>query len=381
MVPALNLLEHSAKELLHTAGIKTPSGAVATSPEQAAGIASELGSVMVKAQIPAGGRGRSGGILGADTAAEAREGAVSLLGKLLGPHPVGELLVEERLLVEQELYAAVLNHAPSRSTRIVFSVGGGVEIEDTARSTPAMVHSLDIDPRSVVDIDTASRLLERAGLEGVIEEVARVLARMHSLYRDHDAELIEINPLAVTRGGQVVALDCKFSVDPAAAARQTGIASMAADEPLTPLERSAREAGLKLIELDGNIGVLANGAGLTMTTMDVIAHMGGRPANFLEIGGDAYTKARPALALVLQHPGVRSLVVNFCGAFARTDVMVDGVTQAWLELRPEIPAFFTVHGTGSDRARRLLAERLATEPYPTMDEAVEAALAASRRHA
>ena len=381
VVVALNLLEHSAKFLLRSVGIMTPQGAVVTSPDQAVRIASELGSVMVKAQVPAGGRGRSGGILRADRVAEARQAAASLIGRRLGPHRVREVLVEHLLPVEQELYAAVMNHVPSRSIRIVFSVCGGVEVEDTAGSNPTMVHSLDIDPRSSLGVDAASGLIEGAGYEGPIEEVAATLVGMHTLFRDHDAELIEINPLAVIRDGRVVALDCKFSVDPSAAARQTGIASMAANEPLTPLEESAREAGLKLVELDGDIGVLANGAGLTMTTMDVISQRGGRPANFLEIGGDAYTKARPALELVLQHPRVRSLVVNFCGAFARTDVMVDGLTQAWLELQPEIPAFFTVHGTGSDRARRLLGARLGLEPYPTMDEAVEAAIGASRGEA
>ena len=374
----MNLLEHDAKELLRAAGIPTPQGAVATSPGQAARIASKLGEVMVKAQAPAGGRGRSGGIVPAETAAEARQAAASLVGVRLGEHLIREVLVERRVSVEQELYAAVLNHAPSRSTRILFSVCGGVEIEDTARSKPEMLHSLDIDPRSALDTDTASCFLGRAGIEGVLDEVAGILVRMHALYRHHDAELIEINPLAVTRDGRVVALDCKFRVDPAAMTRQPEIASMAANDPLTRLEQSALEAGLKLVELDGNIGVLANGAGLTMTTMDVIAYQGGRPANFLEIGGDAYTKARPALALVLRHPGIRSLVVNFCGAFARTDVMVDGLTQAWMEVRPKIPAFFTLHGTGADRARRLLSERLGAEPYPTMDEAVEAAISAGR---
>ena len=329
---------------------------------------------MVKAQVPAGGRGLSGGIVRADTVAEARQVAGSLLGQRLGAHLIEEVLVEKRVPVAQELYAAVVNHAATRSIRIVFSTRGGVDIEETARTNPGTVHRLDIDPRVALEVDAASSLLDDAGLQGAVGEVATIVARMHALHRDSDADLIEINPLAVTGAGRVMALDCKFSVDPAAAPRQPEIVSMAAREPLTPLERSAREAGLKLIELDGDIGVLANGAGLTMTTMDVISHMGGRPANFLEIGGDAYTKARPALALVLEHPGVRSLVVNFCGAFARTDVMVDGLTRAWLELEPEVPAFFTVHGTGSDRARRLLRERLGLEPFPTMDVAIEAAI-------
>lgn len=377
----MNLLEHHAKALLRTEGIRTPPGGVATDPDQAARIASELGSVMVKAQVPAGGRGRAGGIVRADTAGKARQAAASLLGRRLGPHPVMELLVEQRIPAARELYAAVLNHAPARSIRIVFSGRGGADIEDTARSDPTMVRRLDIDPRSVLDSVTASGLVSRAGFRGPVAEVAGIIARMHALHREYDADLIEINPLALTREGRVVALDCKFSLDPAAAVRQAGIASIAANEPLTPLEQSAAEAGLKFVELDGDIGVIANGAGLTMTTMDVIAHAGGRPANFLEIGGDAYTEARPALALVLRHPGIGSLVVNFCGAFARTDVMVDGLTQAWLELRPAIPAFFTVHGTGAVRARRLLAERLGVEPYPTMDGAVEAAVSAAGRNA
>ena len=166
-------------------------------------------------------------------------------------------------------------------------------------------------------------------------------------------------------------------VDGAAAPRRPSLAAAAAPEPLTGRERRARELGLQFVELGGDIGVLANGAGLTMTTMDVIAHLGGRPANFLEIGGDAYTKARPALELVLAHDGVRSLVVNFCGAFARTDVMVEGLTGAWLELRPSVPAFFTIDGTGSSEARRMLRRRLGLEPYPTMDGAIEAAIRAA----
>jgi len=152
---------------------------------------------------------------------------------------------------------------------------------------------------------------------------------------------------------------------------------MAAAEPLTELEARARSAGLKFIELDGNVGLLANGAGLTMTTMDVIAHFGGRPANFLEIGGEAYTKAEIALGLVLAHPKVKSLVINFCGAFARTDVMADGVTAAWQKLRPNIPVFFSIHGTGEDEAVAMVRERLGVAPHDLMEDAVKAAVEAA----
>ena len=144
------------------------------------------------------------------------------------------------------------------------------------------------------------------------------------------------------------------------------------------LEERGASHGLKFIQLDGNVGVLANGAGLTMTTMDVIDHFGGKPANFLEIGGEAYTKAEVALDLVLSNPGVKSLVVNFCGAFARTDVMAEGVVLAWESLKPKIPAFFSIHGTGEDEAVKLVRERLGIEPYDFMEDAVKAAVEAAK---
>ena len=167
-------------------------------------------------------------------------------------------------------------------------------------------------------------------------------------------------------------------LDDAAAYRQEDIVSAAAPAPMTTLERRGAENGLKFIQLDGNVGVLANGAGLTMTTMDVIRHFGGRPANFLEIGGEAYTKSAAALDLVLSNPGVRSLIINFCGAFARTDVMAEGVVKAWQELKPAIPVFFSIHGTGEDEAIALVRARLGIEPYDLMEDAIQAAVRAAQ---
>jgi len=166
-------------------------------------------------------------------------------------------------------------------------------------------------------------------------------------------------------------------VDDSAAPRQQALARLATPDGLTPLEARAKALGLNFIELDGDVGVLANGAGLTMTTMDAVRHYGGRPANFLEIGGDSYTKAKPALELVLSNKRVRCLLVNFCGAFARTDVMVAGVLAAWDELRPPIPIFFSIHGTNEDEAIAMVRERLRLEPFELMDAAVQAAVAAA----
>jgi succinyl-CoA synthetase beta subunit len=167
-------------------------------------------------------------------------------------------------------------------------------------------------------------------------------------------------------------------LDDAAAYRQEDIVRFGAPAPMTALEQRGAESGLKFIQLDGNVGVLANGAGLTMTTMDVIRHFGGRPANFLEIGGEAYTKSAAALDLVLSNPGVRSLIINFCGAFARTDVMAEGVVKAWQELKPATPAFFSIHGTGEDEAIALVRARLGIEPYDLMEDAIQAAVRAAQ---
>ena len=373
----MNIPEHAAKALLEDAGIPVPAGSVAASPRGAFRTAARLGPVMVKAQVPMGGRGKSGGVRSAQTPEEAYSVTAGLMGRRLGRHRVAEVLVEERIPAAAELYAAVVNHPAGPARRVVLSERGGVDIEETARSDPGLIRTLDVDPRMDLPRKTALRLAREAAVGPATPEVADVLVRMYRLHRDSDAELLEVNPLAITDAGDVVALDCKLVVDGAAATRRPSLSATAAPEPLTDLERTARELGLQFVELDGDVGVLANGAGLTMTTMDVIAHLGGRPANFLEIGGDAYTKARPALELVLAHDGVRSLVVNFCGAFARTDVMIDGLTEAWLELRPDVPAFFTIDGTGSPEARRMLEQRLDLEPYPTMDEGIAAAIRAA----
>lgn len=370
----MNIPEHVAKAVLAEAGAQVPGGALSTTPESAARTARRLGPVMVKAQVPMGGRGKAGGIRSSRTPDEAYRVAAELIGSRLGGHSVAELLVEELVPTASELYAAVLNHPHGPARRVVLSERGGVDIEETARTDPQLILTLDIDPRLDLQAETARQLAARAAPDAAVPAVADALVRMYRLHRDSDAYLLEVNPLAVTDDGNVVALDCKLVLDDAAAVRQPSLAAAAAPEPLTDLERTAREFGLQFVELEGDIGVIANGAGLTMTTMDVIAHLGGRPANFLEIGGDAYTKARPALELLLAHDGVRSLVVNFCGAFARTDVMIDGLTGAWLELQPDVPAFFTIDGTGSSEARRMLRQRLGVQPYATMDEAIAAAI-------
>ena len=355
--------EAEAKELLRQAGIPVPPGEVCRDAEAAAAAAGRLGRCAVKAQVPSGKRGKAGGIRLANDPQEARAAAKAILGMDIAGHRVERVLVEKCADIAQELYVAVLNDVATRAPMVLFSRSGGMDVEEMA----------DRIVRIPVDID--------AGLKDAVlpldRDVADFAVRLYELYLQTDAELLEVNPLVRLKGGGLLALDCKLTVDDASLFRQPGLAGKGAREKLTELERRGRELGLKYIELPGDVGVLANGAGLTMTTMDVIEHCGGAPANFLEIGGDAYTKAEGALGLVLANPRVKSLIINFCGAFARTDVMAGGVVEAWQKLKPALPVFFSVHGTGEDEAVALIKEKLGMDPFDRMEDAVRAAVEAA----
>ncbi|HEY6859435.1 MAG TPA: ATP-grasp domain-containing protein [Pseudolabrys sp.] len=375
----MNFEEHAAKLLiLSPAGIPVLRGVLCITAAEAAMAAANIGRSVIKAQVPTGKRGKAGGIKLAATPDEAREAAGQILGMRIGDYTVERLLVEEQADIAHEFYAAVLHDVTARKPLILFSTEGGMDIEDVAAAKPAAIRRLlvDIDGRpSTADI---AGMLEGLDLGAAEEQIARILDRLYGAYQARDAELLEINPLALLGDGRVVALDCKFVLDDAAIYRQPEIAKGGAAAAMTALEKRGAEAGLKLIQLDGNVGVLANGAGLTMTTMDVIRHYGGRPANFLEIGGEAYTKSEIALDLVLSNPGVKSLVINFCGAFARTDVMANGVVRAWHKLKPRVPVFFSIHGTGEEEAVALVRSELSIEPYDFMEDAIQAAVKAAQ---
>lgn len=371
----MNFEEYVAKSLiLAPAGIAVPRGQLCTTPDEVAVAVRSIGPAVIKAQVATGKRGKAGGIRFVSTPPEAERVASAVLGMTIGEYRVERLLVEEQAKVAREFYAAVLNDAQERKPLILFATEGGMDIEEIAAANPDAIRRLPIDIDATPSAADIARILEGSGLENAEASVADILSRLYAAYRQRDAELLEINPLAQLADGRVVALDAKFVLDDSAAYRQEEIAKLAALAPMTALERLAAEHGLKFIQLDGNVGVLANGAGLTMTTMDVIRHYGGRPANFLEIGGEAYNKSEIALDLVLSNPGIKSLVINFCGAFARTDVMADGVVKAWKELKPSIPVFFSIHGTGEEEATALVRESLRIEPYDSMEDAIQAAV-------
>ncbi|MSP89296.1 MAG: succinate--CoA ligase [Alphaproteobacteria bacterium] len=370
----MNFEEHAAKRLIAGA-IATPPGRLCATPVEAADAVAAIGPAAIKAQVPAGKRGKAGGIKLVATPEEAETAARAILGMTIGGHWVERVLVEGKVEIARECYAAVLNDPGSKGPLVLFSTEGGMDVEEIAATRPQALRRHAVDIRAGFDRAAALNLLD--GLN-VGAAVADTLAALYKLYRDLDAELIEINPLAIAKSGQVVALDCKLAIDDGALDRHPGLAAQGTPDKLTAMEARGQELGLKFIELDGDVGVLANGAGLTMTTMDTVAHFGGRPANFLEIGGEAYRRAEPALRLVLDNPRVKSLIVNFCGAFARTDVMAEGVVSAWLALKPKIPVFFSVHGTGEDEAVALIRAKLGIEPYDLMEDAVKAAVDAAR---
>ncbi len=375
----MNFEEHAAKALiLAPAGIATLRGILCTSAAEAAKAAGAIGPCVVKAQVPTGKRGKAGGIKLANTPQEAEQVAGQILGMTIGDYKVERLLIEEQAKIAREFYVAVLHDTAARKPLILFSTEGGMDIEEVAAEKPQAIRRL------LVDIDSAPRPADIAATLAGLDlgpaqaQIADILAKLYAAYRARDAELLEINPLALLGDGRVVALDCKFVLDDASVFRQPELAASGSPGVMTDLEKRGAAAGLKLIQLDGNVGVLANGAGLTMTTMDVIRHCGGRPANFLEIGGEAYTKSEIALDLVLSNPGVKSLVINFCGAFARTDVMAEGVIRAWHKMRPNVPVFFSIHGTGEDEAVALVREQLGIEPYDVMEDAIAAAVEAAQ---
>jgi succinyl-CoA synthetase beta subunit len=374
----MNFEEHAAKSLVLTpAGIPTPRGLLCVSAAEAAKAAAEIGPCVVKAQVPTGKRGKAGGIKLANTPQEAETIAGQILGMTIGDYTVERLLIEEQAKIAREFYAAVLHDTEARKPLILFSTEGGMDIEEIAAEKPDAIRRLLVDIDATPSAADIAGMLKGLDLGAAEPKIAEIIDHLYRAYCTRDAELLEINPLALLADGRVVALDCKFVLDDASLFRQPELAAHGSPGAMTELEKRGAEAGLKLIQLDGNVGVLANGAGLTMTTMDVVSHFGGRPANFLEIGGEAYTKAEIALDLVLSNPGVKSLVINFCGAFARTDVMADGVVKAWAKLKPKVPVFFSIHGTGEDEAVKLVRDELGITPYDFMEDAIQEAVKAA----
>ncbi|MFC8371952.1 MULTISPECIES: ADP-forming succinate--CoA ligase subunit beta [unclassified Streptomyces] len=368
----MDLYEHQARELFAEHGIVVPSAEVTDSPEQAREIARRLGGrVVVKAQVKTGGRGKAGGVkLAADPAA-AELTARQILGMDIKGHTVGTVMLARPVDIEEEFYVSyVLDRAAGRFLAIA-SAEGGMDIEEVAATRPEAVARIPVDPAEGVTPATASRIAEAAGLP---PQTVDVLVRLWDVLVREDALLVEVNPLVRTTDGRIMALDGKVTLDDNAVFRQ---ARWGAEDGThhDPLEAAAAAKGLNYVKLDGEVGVIGNGAGLVMSTLDVVAGCGARPANFLDIGGGASAQIMAdGLSVVLSDPSVKSVLVNVFGGITACDAVADGIVRALDTVRLTKPLVVRLDGNNAARGRAVLDERR----HPLVEQATTMDGAASR---
>jgi succinyl-CoA synthetase beta subunit len=376
----MDLYEHQGKELFRQAGIPVSEGRLATTPAEAREAAEALGGpVVVKAQVLTGGRGKAGGNKLAATPEEAEARAEEILGLDIRGHVVRKLWVEQASDIAKEYYLSLTFDRSAKRALYMFTTRGGVDIEEVAAETPEALVRLHVDPLEGFRPWQARRLVYAAGVTDPSEQkqVASIVERLYDAFVRFDAMLCEINPLIVTPDGTVKALDSKFTVDDNALYRHPEIAEMrdvAADDPLETL---AREKHVTYVKLDGEVGVLGNGAGLTMSTVDVVTFAGGRPANFCDLGGGGDAQGVvDALSVITQDAQVKAIFFNIFGGITRCDEVARGILQALSEMSLDLPIVVRLDGTNAEEGRTLLAD--AAPPNlrvsPTMLEAAKLAV-------
>jgi succinyl-CoA synthetase beta subunit len=381
----MDLLEYQGKQLFARHGLKVSSGREVTDVEDAVRAADELGyPVVVKAQVLIGGRGKAGGVKLAADASEAREHASNILGMDIHGHIVRTLWIEHASDIAAEYYASVLLDRSAKQPLVMFSVEGGVDIEEVAERTPEKLIRHHVDALQGLSRAEALEIARDGGADAdVVEGVADALVALYEVWLQEDATLAEINPLIVTPDREVRALDAKVSLDGNALYRHPENQSLSDAENEDPLERRAKQEGVQYVKLDGDIGILGNGAGLVMSTLDVVARAGGTPANFLDAGGGSDAeKIKQAVSLILANESVKAVLFNIFGGITRGDEVAKGLIAAFEDLRPSVPFVVRLDGTNDVEGRRLLEE--ANLPNvtvaKTMNEAAEkvVALAAAR---
>jgi len=361
----MRIHEYQAKKLLAGFGVPIPRGQAVTTAAEARTVAEELGgAVVVKAQIHAGGRAKAGGVLRASSPAEAAAAATSLLGRPLATAQTGpagrivrRVLVEEALPVLRELYVGATLDREAARIALIVSARGGIDIELLAVAEPDLVLKQTIDPVAGYQPEQAERAVRALGLaDAAAARADTILAGLVRAFETTDAALIELNPLVLTAGGGLAAADAKMEFDDNGLFRQPGIRALADPDERSPEEAEAALAGLSFVRLGGDVGCMVNGAGLAMATMDLIALAGGRPANFLDVGGGVSEDAvARAFALLTADPGVRAALVNIFGGIVRCDLVARGIVQAAREHGVRIPVVTRLEGTNAEQGRRILA--------------------------
>jgi succinyl-CoA synthetase beta subunit len=380
----VDLYEYQGKELFKRFGIPVSDGRLATTPEEARAAAEEIGGqVVVKAQVLTGGRGKAGGVKLADDPADAEAKARDILGLDINGHVVRKLWIERASDIAKEYYLSITFDRGTKKPLYMLTTEGGVEIEQVAEESPDALARLHVDALEGFQPYQARRLIYGAGIDDPNEQ-KQILGIVEKLYRcfvESDAMLTEINPLVVTPDGDVRALDAKFTVDDSALFRHPDIAEMRDVEAADPQERFAREKGVTYVKLDGNVGILGNGAGLSMSTVDVVVVAGGKPANFCDLGGGGDAQGVvDALEVITSDEQVRSIFFNIFGGITRCDEVARGILAALEQMKIELPIVVRLDGTNAEDGRRILADAAPPNLYvePTMLEAAERAVELAR---
>jgi succinyl-CoA synthetase beta subunit len=371
----LDLYEYQGKELLRNYGLETLPGIVAGTTEEARRAAETLGgTVAIKAQVLTGGRGKAGGIKVVDSPREAVEAAEQILGMDIRGHIVRHVYVEHGEEIDREFYLSITVDRTEKRPLILFSTEGGVEIEEVAETNPQAIVRLHVDPLLGLLPYQVREITFSAGLEGdVAKGVGSTLSHLYKAFEGLDASLVEINPLVVTREGRVLTLDAKVTVDDSSLYRHEDIAGLHDIEAADPQEQRALEVGLQYVKLDGDIGILGNGAGLVMSTLDVVAQAGGKPANFCDVGGGADAEQiSTALDIVTSNEQVKSVLFNIFGGITRGDEVARGLLSAIERTDLTLPIVVRLDGTNAEEGRRILAENT-PENVVTEETMLEAA--------
>ena len=376
----MDLLEYQGKQLFARHGLEVSAGRAVTSVDDALAAANEVGyPVVVKAQVLIGGRGKAGGVKLADNESEAREHTQNILGMDIRGHTVRTVWIEHASDIATEYYASVLLDRSAKQPLVIFSVEGGVDIEEVAEQTPEKLIRHHIDPLAGLSREEAVQVArEGKAADDIIEGVADALLALYEVWLSEDATLAEINPLIVTPEREVKALDAKVSLDGNALYRHPENQGLSDSENEDPIERRAKEQGVQYVKLDGDIGILGNGAGLVMSTLDVVAQAGGAPANFLDAGGGSdAAKIKQAVELILANDAVKAVLFNIFGGITRCDEVAKGLIAAFAEIKPGVPFVVRLDGTNDVEGRRLLEEAALpnVNAARTMNEAAEKVVA------
>ena len=362
----MDLFEYQARDLFEAKGVPVLAGAVATTPEEAKAAAEKIGGkVVVKAQVKIGGRGKAGGVKLAENPHDASEKARAILGMDIKGHTVHKVMIAAAAPIESEYYLAILLDRAARSFLVMASVSGGMDIEEVAHKTPEKLAKVHVDPNEGISLDKAIEIVRKGGFPADVEKsVAEVLVTLWTTFQSSDATLVEVNPLVKTADGRIIALDGKVTLDDNAAFRHPDHESLIDHASTNPLEALAKEKDLNYVKLEGEVGVIGNGAGLVMSTLDVVAYAGEKfggvkPANFLDIGGGASAQVMAdGLSIILGDPAVKSVFVNVFGGITACDAVANGIVQALAMLGDKAtkPIVVRLDGNNVNEGRRILNE-------------------------